>query len=99
MSDDGIKTAKDAGGAWDGESVAVDARKVTLEVFAIDESASVQVRLPGACLNDVRTDLVFEGDVIQNGTTDPNHAQTSSKRFLQPSQQTLRTSRHALRWS
>jgi urate oxidase len=31
------------GGAWDGEGVAERARKVTLEVFATDESASVQV--------------------------------------------------------
>jgi urate oxidase len=33
-----------AGGAWDGSGVAERARKVTLEVFATDESASVQVR-------------------------------------------------------
>lgn len=32
------------GSAWDGESVAEEARKITLEVFAVDESASVQVR-------------------------------------------------------
>ena len=31
------------GGAWDGEGVAERARKITLEVFATDESASVQV--------------------------------------------------------
>lgn len=33
------------GGAWDGEDVADRARKVTLEVFATDESASVQATL------------------------------------------------------
>ncbi|TCD61819.1 hypothetical protein EIP91_007864 [Steccherinum ochraceum] len=33
------------GSAWDGESVAEDARKVTLETFAVDESASVQATL------------------------------------------------------
>jgi len=33
-----------AGGPWDGSGVAERARKVTLEVFATDESASVQVR-------------------------------------------------------
>lgn len=31
------------GGAWDGEGVAGRARKVTLDIFATDESASVQV--------------------------------------------------------
>ena len=34
-----------AGGAWDGDDVADRARKVTLEVFATDESASVQATL------------------------------------------------------
>lgn len=33
------------GGAWDGDDVADRARKVTLEVFATDESASVQATL------------------------------------------------------
>jgi len=33
------------GGAWDGEDVADRARKVTLEIFATDESASVQATL------------------------------------------------------
>lgn len=33
-----------AGGAWDGVGVAERARKITLDVFATDESASVQVR-------------------------------------------------------
>ena len=33
------------GGAWDGEDVADRARRVTLEVFATDESASVQATL------------------------------------------------------
>ncbi|KAI8974623.1 uricase [Trametes punicea] len=33
------------GTAWDGESVAAAARTITLEVFAIDESASVQATL------------------------------------------------------
>lgn len=33
------------GGAWDGEGVAEKARKITLEVFATDESASVQATL------------------------------------------------------
>ena len=33
-----------AGSAWDGDAVAVSARTATLEIFAEDESASVQVR-------------------------------------------------------
>lgn len=33
-----------AGSAWDGDAVAVRARAATLELFAEDESASVQVR-------------------------------------------------------
>lgn len=33
-----------AGSAWDGEAVATRARAATLEIFAVDESASVQVR-------------------------------------------------------
>lgn len=40
-------SAKDsgAGTAWDGDAVAVKARAATLEIFAVDESASVQVRV------------------------------------------------------
>lgn len=37
---------KGAGTPWDGETVAGSARKITLELFATDDSASVQVRLP-----------------------------------------------------
>ena len=32
------------GSAWDGNAVVAKARTATLEVFAVDESASVQVR-------------------------------------------------------
>ncbi|KAI0071957.1 uricase [Panus rudis PR-1116 ss-1] len=37
--------APSEGSAWDGDKIAEDARKVTLEVFAVDESASVQATL------------------------------------------------------
>ena len=32
------------GTPWDGDAIAASARDITLEVFALDESASVQVR-------------------------------------------------------
>ena len=40
-------TGEDAkeGTAWEGDTVADSARKITLETFALDESASVQVRV------------------------------------------------------
>lgn len=40
-------TDAEAGTPWEGETVAENARKITLETFAEDESASVQVRLAG----------------------------------------------------
>ena len=40
-------TGEDAkeGTAWEGDTVADSARKITLETLALDESASVQVRV------------------------------------------------------
>lgn len=56
------------------DKIAASARTITLEVFATDESASVQVRCPyisHSCRQDpIRSaDLLssFLGDVIQNG--------------------------------
>lgn len=40
-----LPTLLDGGGIWDGEAVASNARNITLEVFATDESASVQATL------------------------------------------------------
>ncbi|CAL1715921.1 unnamed protein product [Somion occarium] len=45
LSEESIKTVKTQGTAWDGDTVADDARKVTLDVFATDDSASVQATL------------------------------------------------------
>ena len=44
------------GGVWDAQEVAEGARKVTLETFARDESASVQVAL---VFLSIKPDLIF----------------------------------------
>jgi len=55
------------GGAWDGEGVAERARKVTLEVFATDESASVQVRKFLKIQSTKLIYLIYIGNTIQDG--------------------------------
>ena len=47
------------GSAWDGDAVAVKARAATLEIFAVDESASVQVRMRLTCILLLLSDFVF----------------------------------------
>ena len=65
------------GSAWDGDAVAVKARAATLEIFAVDESASVQVRAP--------LTLCGRNDTSQNGGYRPlstRWGNTSSPRTL-----------------
>lgn len=57
------------GGVWDSVAVAERARKGTMEVFARDESASVQVRilLLSQSMTCVASPLRIIGDIVQDG--------------------------------
>lgn len=52
-----------AGSAWDGDAVAARARTITLEIFALDESASVQ-----ATLYKMAEQIVVEYPLVQSAT-------------------------------
>jgi urate oxidase len=58
------------GGTWDGEGVAERARKITLDVFATDDSASVQVRAGFARVLKISADPLHPirpGYALQDG--------------------------------
>lgn len=89
----------EAGTPWDGEKVAHSARKITLETFAVDESASVQVR-GGQRESESRADgarvVGMIGDALQNGAADRGRESVRGERDVQAAEQALCTRGHAV---
>ena len=56
-------------GAWDGAKVSESAREITLQTFATDESASVQVSCSQSGISGADPDQNKTGDSVQDGTT------------------------------
>ena len=93
-------TGEDAkeGTAWEGDTVADSARKITLETFALDESASVQVRVLCAGIAECqRPDGVgtssggdVTGHVVQDGAEDNCTEQVRGPGHIHAAEQALR---------
>jgi urate oxidase len=77
------------GGAWDGEGVAEKARKITLEVFATDESASVQVCTSLKIHSSRLIHLARLGNTLQDGPESHRRKRPHCLRHIYIAQQTL----------
>ena len=85
------------GTAWDGNAVVAKTRTATLEVFAVDESASVQVRLTIGVVTVHVIKMNRIGDALQDGRANHRGEQARPDGVVHPAQQALHPRGHALR--
>lgn len=89
-------TGEDAkeGTAWESDTVADSARKITLETFALDESASVQVRAAQCAQcqdpNFIGTSSGVTGHVVQDGAEAHRAEQVRGPGHVRAAKQALR---------
>ena len=76
-------------GAWEGVKVSECAREMTLSVFALDESASVQVRFNPRCRRIKQNNITKTGDIVQNGARINQRERGGESCDIHPSKQTL----------
>ena len=87
---------EEEGGVWD-EHVASRVRKTTMEVFAMDDSASVQVSVALHELRErERMKCMIPGDVVPNGTTGYRRKQGYSGCTVYIAESTLYTGGHEI---
>jgi hypothetical protein len=86
------------GDVWDGDIVADRARIATLEIFASDNSASVQVCSFLHCDDDLRMLVDPTGDSVQDGAESDRRECPGFGCYIYPSEQALHPSQHGLHW-
>lgn len=87
------------GTPWDGDAVAARARAATLEVFAVDESASVQVRRVRVSSGVVCVLMAGAiGDAVQDGRADRDGERAGGERDVHAAEQALCAGGHGLHW-
>jgi hypothetical protein len=100
----GVENLIGGGHPWEDAKVGARSREITLDVFAQDESASVQVRgnaelpIDDSCVVVAELTALGSGDTLQDGTTSAGRERGSGHGAVRSAEQTLHSSGHEVHW-